>query len=176
MTKENLPEQYHIPRKKERIPSKKRFKQFAEEFKEIDPQMDPEEVIRRTKQYIEGPNPNKSEDERKKEELASALRKERLQSDGLNPTEWTYYGIGNQPKAGWDTPFTEDDKKIARLRLPDGIDLLVSRGHIIPASEPDRRHGEEFYVVKHFWEMFIRIKPNTETPPSQIESPQEPKL
>lgn len=181
MTEENTPELFQsvskekTKEKKRKIPSKKKWLEMVGEFIEINPQMPPGEVIRRTKLVTEGQNPNKSEEERQREDVANALRKERLRREGYDPSEWTYSGTAMQPKAGWNTPFTEEDMRIAHARFPDEIELVVSQGHIAPASEPDRRGGKEFYDVNHFWDMFIRIKPQNalETPPTQIEGPAE---
>lgn len=175
MSEENLPEQYNVPAKKEKIPSKKSFMQFAREFMEINPQMSPEEVIKRTKQYMEGLNPFKTEDERKREAMASQLRKERLRRLGYNPPEWTYYGTALQPEAGWNTEFTDKDMERAHRRLPEDIELLISQGHIAPSSEIDRKRGTEFYDMDHFWDMFIRVRPQKQldTPSVQLDHPSE---
>lgn len=177
MTEENLPIT-HIEKKlserKGKIPSKKEFMQRARDFIEINPEMDPQEVIRRTQRYQEDPNPNKSEFEREREAMALKFKKERLRRDGQNPSEWTYYGVGPQPEKGWNTEFTEEDMMRAHSRLPDNIELMVIQGHIAPASEPDRRNtGKEFYDMNHFWDMFIRIKSDAalEPPTPQLEEP-----
>lgn len=121
--------------KKEKIPSKEEWLQIVHGFMEINPQMEPNEVVSRTKQIMEGLNPNKTKEEQQKEAMAGLLRKERLKRLGYDPKDWTYYGITLQPQKGWDTGFTEEDMKRAHFNLPEGIELLITQGSIQPASE-----------------------------------------
>lgn len=145
---------------------------MVKEYLEINPEMDAGEVLRRTQQISAEQNPYRSEKEREREETVNALRDERLRRQGQNPTEWTYYGVAKQPNAGWNTPFTEEDMEITRAHFPQGIELLVSQGHIAPASEQDLAKGREFYDMQHFWELFIRIMPeNPHLPQGEEHTP-----
>ena len=174
MVEESLPEHYRKPSKERKVPTKKRWMEMVKEYLEINATMTPEEVLKRVKQIASSQNPNKSVEERKREKMAEELRQKRLLEEGLNPSDWAHFGA-REPKAGWNTPFTEEDMQIAHKRFPEGIELHVSQGAIMPASDPDRTRGREFYDIQHLWDIFIRIKPKNalEPPPPQIESPKK---
>lgn len=139
----------------------------------------PEEALE-TMQYLDQRfNPNITEEERMNASTVFALRAERLRRMGINPEEWTYF-TSSQPekfRAGHtDEPFAETDMAHWNQQLPEGMELFVVQGEISSTSEPDRRNGRETFVtIPHFWEIYIRIKPEGQlaTPQAQIEIPKE---
>lgn len=176
MTEENLPE-LTPPRKRERRkPSKEEVVSLAKAFKEINPFMDPPEVIRRTREYHQAAAKSLPDAESRKKLIEQALRDEKLRLSGLKPEEWTFYGVSSQPKAGVDTEFTREDMAEAAKKFPTGIELYVTQGRISATSDVHRRKGAEPYnEIPHLWETYIRIKPEhqLDAPQAQIEGPAE---
>ncbi len=163
MLKENSPEKYRPEapeRKKGKIPSKKQWMEIVRAMLEINPDMDPQEVIERIKAADQRKNPNTNPQQRNEAGIIHQLREEKLIRQGFNPEKWTFYTTGLQPEAGWDTEFTDQDMKKAAKNLPVEIELLVSQGRISSTSDVDRRNGREHFIeIPHFWETYVRIRP-----------------
>lgn len=176
MTEENLPE-LRPPRKRERRkPSKEEVISLAKAFMEINPLMDPQEVIRRTREYHQAAIKSLPDAESRKKMIEQALREEKLRLAGLKPEEWTFYGVASDPKTGADTKFAREDMEEAAKKFPTGIELFITQGRISATSDVHVRKGAEpYHETPHLWETYIRVKPETQLSASQaqIEGPAE---
>lgn len=173
MTEGELPDLHRIRERREKLVSKKRWDEITAEYVELlkeGPAMSPEEAFRRIKQVDMTINPYVSREKRDRYRVVRALEEEILKREGLDPKEWVKF-TDTQPKAGWDTPFTDEDMERIGERLPEGLELFVLPGSVSSGSE---HLPANYSTMEHFWSVFVRLKPpETSTSLPSLEPPKE---
>ncbi len=164
--------------KKEKLPTKKAWIETVQKWLKLNPESDPAEVLRLTRAVQQYNNPNKNPEQRERARVVEALRQERLRKQGLDPTEWAYHSPTQPSNFGseqngkrMDAPFTEEDLTSTAARFPKDIDFFVMQGGISSGSEFIKEKNP-FSVMDHWWEIYVRVKPQQiEGPSPQIVSP-----